>query len=238
MTIRFRPFSWTICLLALVALPVIHAQQPATNAAPAPAASPKMDDTARALNEIAQLIQKGDNDHAMEKVNAAIKLYPKAAGFYALRGSINFNKKLYAQAEPDFQAASELDPGNMVIKLNYYEILFVQKKFDQARAGLVGMQKDDMWGDLADYKIFLCDLFGGHDDAAKKEFDAFNKVGSNASYYFANAAWDLFHKDPEGARGWLVSASRIYPPMKNEFYASSLRSLGYLPLPEPPKKTP
>jgi hypothetical protein len=55
----------------------------------------------------------------------------------------------------------------------------------------------------------------------------------NPSYYFSNAAWDLVHKNLDDARGWLLSASRIYPPEKNQYYAQSLRDLGYLPIPAP-----
>jgi hypothetical protein len=54
------------------------------------------------------------------------------------------------------------------------------------------------------------------------------------SYYFGTAAWDLAHKDVEGARSYLASAGQIFPASKNQFYAASLRDLGYLPLPPPP----
>jgi hypothetical protein len=40
----------------------------------------------------------------------------------------------------------------------------------------------------------------------------------------------------EDARSWLISASQIYPPRKNAYYAQSLRDLGYLPIPGPNDK--
>jgi hypothetical protein len=43
----------------------------------------------------------------------------------------------------------------------------------------------------------------------------------------------LVHKNLDDARSWLLSASRIYPIEKNNFYAQSLRDLGYLPIPAP-----
>ncbi|HEX4140962.1 MAG TPA: hypothetical protein VHY09_11480, partial [Candidatus Methylacidiphilales bacterium] len=88
-------------------------------------------------------------------------------------------------------------------------------------------------GDFAMYKVFLCDLFGGHADLAKSELDAINKKGDDASYYFANAAWDLYNKKTDDARQWLVSASHIYDMKKFSTYGESLRYLGYLPLPAP-----
>ena len=94
-------------------------------------------------------------------------------------------------------------------------------------------------GDFASYKVFLCDLFGGHEDAAKRELDTFTDAMDNPSCEFSNAAWGLFHKNIDGADGaryWLLRASRVYPPRKNAYYAQSLRDLGYLPLPTPPQQ--
>jgi hypothetical protein len=67
---------------------------------------------------------------------------------------------------------------------------------------------------------------------AKKELDAINTKGDDASYYFGNAAWDLYHKNTEDARQWLVSASHIYDTKKFSTYGESLNYLGYLPLPQ------
>jgi len=120
-----------------------------------------------------------------------------------------------------------------VLKFNLVEVHFMQKQYDQARPGFVALERDPDMGDFALYKVFLCDLFGGHMDVAKKELDVFNDTMGNPSYYFANAAWSLAHNHVEDARSWLLSASRIYPPRKNMYYSQSLRDLGYLPLPQP-----
>ncbi len=235
--------------LAIVLATPGFAQQPAATpptAAPVPATTapaappPLTPDEAQAkavadqARGILQLIQNQNTDAALEKLNAAIKQYPKVGGFYSLRGSIYSQKSQWPESEQDFQTAHQLEPDNVVVKFNLSEIKFMQKQYDAARPGFAALQSDPDMGDLASYKVFLSDLFGGHDDLAKSELDAFNKAGSKPSYYFGNAAWDLFHKNIEDARGWLVSASNIYPPQKNEFYASSLRTLKYLPLPPPP----
>jgi len=240
----FRGAVFTLTIL--FAWP-IQAQQPSTasatapsTSAPAPAPAPLTPDQVQA-NAIAEqarvilkLMQDKNLDGAMDKLNSAIKQYPKIAGFYSLRGSIYSQKSQWSQSEQDFQTAQQLDPSNIVVKFNLAEIKFMQKQYDTARTGFAALQSDPDMSDLAGYKVFLCDLFGGHEDVAKGELDAFNKVGSKPSYYFGNAAWDLYHKNIEDARGWLVSASNIYAPQKNEFYASSLRELKYLPLPPPP----
>jgi hypothetical protein len=107
----------------------------------------------------------------------------------------------------------------------------MQKAYDDAHSGFISLEKDPEWGDLAAYKVFLCDLFGGHEDLAQSELNAFNKVESNPSYYYSNAAWDLFHKRPESAMSWLNAAARIYPHKKVFFYSATLIEFGYLPLP-------
>jgi len=231
-------FRWTLCLFAITSFSIAHAQQPSTNSTATPAATtapaaPSSDATTDSLREIIQLLRDNQYDTALAKVNNAIKLYPKIGGFYALRGSIYSEKTLFPQAEQDFQTALQYDPNNIVVKFNLVEIKLMQKRFDDARAGFVDLQKDPDMQDLATYKVFLCDLLAGHEDVAKKELDAFNNAGTKPSYYFANAAWSLYHKNIEDGRSWLVSASSIYTPQKNEYYASSLRNFGYLPLPPP-----
>jgi hypothetical protein len=140
---------------------------------------------------------------------------------------------MFAEAEADFNAAYKINPNNVVIKFNLSELKFMQKHYDEARTGFLPLQKDPDMGDFATYKVFLCDLFGGHEDVAKSELDAINDKGDDASYYFANAAWDLVHKKTDDARSWLASAAHIFDAKKFSTYGESLRYLGYLPLPAP-----
>ena len=249
MPARFLSLSFVLCASVLLLSPLGRAQQLATNNAPssmptspAPTAASTLtstEDQARKL--IASSIQKmnadkPDMDGALNDLSQALKLNPNSTGAYVLRASIYCQRKQWTQAESDFYAAERIAPTNIVLKFNMCELKFMEKKYDDARPGFVALEKDPDMGDFASYKVFLCDLFGGHEDAAKKELDAFNDASANPSYYFSNAAWDLVHKNIDDARGWLVSASNIYPPRKNAYYAQSLRDLGYLPIPPPPQK--
>jgi Tfp pilus assembly protein PilF len=237
---RFSLFLFAACLS-------LHAQttanEPAsTPVAPAPASAPAAADTNNVPNDPAapmlkkayELVTKQDLDGALAIVDEAIKNNPKSYASLTLRGMIYSQKKQWTSAGADFNAALALDPNNMVVKFNLGEIKFVQKDYAGARARFLTLTKDPVMGDFASYKVFLCDLFGGQEAQAQKELDVFNDLESRPSYYFGNAAWDLFHKKTEDARGWLVSAAGIYPNSKNTFYAASLRDLGYLPLPAPP----
>jgi Tfp pilus assembly protein PilF len=232
-----------IILGALTLAPFASAQQPAaTNAAPAPAGiTPNSTLTSPGMGagqKIADAMRRmsatpPDIDGAMTDLNQAIQLEPNDGFAYGLRGSLYVQKKQFPEAEADFATALKLEPNNAVMKFNVAEVKFMQKQYDDARAGFAALQKDPDLGDFAMYKVFLCDLFGGHEDLAKSELAAINKKGDDASYYFANASWDLYHKNTEDARTWLVSASHIYTPKKFTTYGESLRYLGYLPIPEP-----
>ncbi len=176
----------------------------------------------------------GDADGALAKLNEAIRIFPSTNTAYVLRGSIYSQRKQWDLAEQDFKVAAQIDPTNVVLKLNVVEIKFLQKQYDAARAGYVALESNPEIGDLAKFKAFLCDLYGGHEALAAKELAAFNEAGTRASYYYANIAWDTYHKDIDGARDWLDSATGIFTPQKNAYYAQSLKDLGYLPLPPLP----
>jgi Tfp pilus assembly protein PilF len=232
-------YRWPALIIAVLALaPLLRAQTLAAPGAPAPATGDVTSPVQQARIKIAEAVKKMDQnppdmDGALADLTQAVTLKPDSAFAFLLRGSLYSQKKMFAQAEADFNSANKIDPNNIVIKFNLCELQFMQKHYDEARAGFVPLQKDPDMGDFAIYKVFLCDLFGGHEAQAKTELNAINDKGDDASYYFANAAWDLVHKKTDDARGWLVSASHIFEPKKFSNYGESLRYLGYLPLPAP-----
>jgi Tfp pilus assembly protein PilF len=244
MTMSAFSRSLTFVFAALALVTFARAQSAAPGGASAPADAlhapgPNIDSaTDAARTKIAEAMKcmnmnPPDQDGALADLSAAVQLKPDSAFPYLLRGSLYTQKKMFAQAEADFAAAYRIDPDNSVIKFNLSELKFMQKHYDDARTGFFPLQKDPDMGDFAIYKVFLCDLFGGHEAQAKTELDAINAKGDDASYYFGNAAWDLYHKKNDDARTWLVSASHIYDMKKFSTYGESLEYLGYLPLPPP-----
>ena len=207
-----------------------YAQGVATNS-PAPASSAPTPPT---VKEAADLYRKGKSDEALSTINAVIQADSTNINAYILRGAIYSQKQAWDQAEKDYQTALQMQPKDTGIQFDLADLKFKQKQFDAAREAFVPLQddRDVEVKDLIAYKIFLCDLLSGHDDAAKQELDVFNQVGSDPSYYFGNAAWSLVHKNPEEARGYLVSARHIYAPSRQLLYATILKDMGYLPLPQ------
>jgi len=239
MTSRSNFLGLVFCIFFVGCLSIGHAQSSTANAASSPAIVPNpsfsgFDSTTREAN---QLLIQGKLDEGLAKINPVLQSDPKNADALVVRGNIYSRKKNYDLAKADYTAFLQLvpqDPKATIVRFNLAELSFLQKKYDEARPGFDAIKTHEDWGDLAIYKVFLCDLLGGHEDVANKELDAFNQVGSKASYYFANAAWNLVHHKPDEARVWLLSIGRIYAPEKIELYSSSLKELGYLPLPAPP----
>jgi hypothetical protein len=209
---------------SLPAIPSLATNNPAPPVSPIVIQSP-MSPGALLFSQATELAAHKDFNGALDKVNAAILADPKMAEAYSLRASIYIRGQLWDKAEADYHAALQIDPKNAKMKYNLAELYFLQKKYDAARPDFAELQQDPDVGDLSAYKVFLCDLFGGKEAAAAKELDVFNDVGSNASYYFANLAWCLYHKKVEDARGWQTSAQHIYPSEKFNLYSEALRDI-------------
>ncbi len=231
-----RSLPLTLGLLALLTLPCLDAQQAETPLTPKPV-QPKapLTPTEQAnllVGEAIVYMKANKEAESFAKLSEAIKTDPKNGGAYVLRASIYYQKKDYTKAEADFKTAAQLSPQNTSVKFQLVEIKFLQKQYDVARVGYEALTKDPEMGDLAKYKVFLCNLYGGHEAAAKKQFDAFNDLAEYPSYYYGNAAWYLYHKDLIKGRDWLLSAQRVYASRKVAYYIQTLWDLGYLPLPK------
>ena len=100
-------------------------------------------------------------DAKLEKLNATLKAHPNDAQSYADRGNVYAAKKSWQLAEKDYQTALKLDNKIAKAAFNLAEMEFVQKKYDSARPGFLALENDPHLGDLASYKVFLCDLYGG-----------------------------------------------------------------------------
>jgi tetratricopeptide (TPR) repeat protein len=201
----------------------------ATNSVAPHPASPEISD----LRDVVQLDTQGKYDEAIEKLNLLIQADPQNPLNYGVRGQIYSEMKQWDKARKDYETILQLNSKNTYARFNLSELKFRQRAYADARAGFLALESDPDLGDLASYKVFLCDLLGGQEATAQAELNAFNQTGSNPSYYFSNAAWYLFHKQPDQARYWLGSGVHIYLPKKAELYLFSLKDLGYLPLPPP-----
>jgi len=177
-----------------------------------------------------QAMDPPQHDVELDKANASIRDDPVNPNLYIIRASVEYKKKLWDGARKDFQTALELDGPRVQIEFNLAEVDFAQKKYDNARSGFSLLEQDSNVGNLAKYKCFLCDLYGGHEELADKELDSFTQIRSSASYYFANVAWSLYFHKIDVAKDLLNRAEKKCSPEQVTIYQTSLYDLGYLPL--------
>lgn len=182
---------------------------------------------------VAELRHQRALEAELFRLNDVLKTDPHDAISFGDRGAIYAEQKQWVLAENDFRSALNIDNKMAKAAFDLAEMEFQQKHYDTARPGFAALEKDPNLGDLATYKVFLCDLLGNHEDAAQKELDDLNHGITDASYYYANIAWLIYTHHPLEARQWLDSATYIYDKPKAALYETSLRDLGYLPLPAP-----
>lgn len=196
------------------------AQEPATNST-AQAPPSVADETRDLLSKASGHLADGNLNQAMNEANLAIQLDSHNASAYELRGSIYIQQKLWDRAERDYAIADKISP-DVAYKYKLAEIKFLQKAYDDARPRFVKLQGDERLGDLATYKVFLCDLFGGHETLSARELGALDQAGKKPSYYYCHAAWDLYHNQKAEANKWFASADHLFDSSTSELYISSL----------------
>jgi len=196
------------------------ALEPATNAT-APAPPSVADATADLLSKSSLHLADGDLDQAIREATLAIQLDSHNASAYELRGSIYIQEKLWDRAERDYTTAAKISP-DVAYKYQLAEIKFLQKAYDDARPRFAALQGDARLGDPAVYKVFLCDLLGGHEALSARKLAALDQAGKNPSYYYCHAAWDLYHSQRAEANKWFASADHLFDSSTNDLYLSSL----------------
>ncbi|WP_417518398.1 M48 family metalloprotease [Marinobacter sp.] len=89
-----------------------------------------------AYDEAMKLASDGDMNAALEKVNEAIKLLPREAMFYSLRGRIYQEQDKHDQASADFDKAVSLYPEMFVYRLHNGLTALKLNNLDKARENL------------------------------------------------------------------------------------------------------
>ncbi len=193
---------------------------PATNStAPAP---PTTADTAQDLiSKSTQHLADGNLDQAASEATTAIQLDPQNPSAYELRGSIYIEKKVWDRAERDYAKADQISP-DPAYKYKLAEIKFLQRAYGDARSRFALLQKDPRLGDLATYKVLLCDLLDRHDSIAAQDLAAMDQGAKQPSYYFGHFAWALFHHGGGDAAKSLAAAKKLYDKSTYDLYYSFL----------------
>jgi tetratricopeptide (TPR) repeat protein len=182
----------------------------------------------------ARAFAKRDFERAQALALEADKVVPNTTIVWNLRGAIAIERGRYDEAEVDLRHALENDPKHYPAIFNLTEIPFRQKKYAEAREAMEKMLTANPKDELVQYRIYLSYLFEGNEPQAKATLDKIVFPANTPAYYYAQAAWALKHGDQKEAASWLKSSARVFKPVQNELFASSLREVGLLPALPPP----
>ena len=229
----------TFCA-AIAAVPSLFAQAdaPATTPAPAPgaaavAASTNAPDAVspelqKKMQDVMDAFARGNYDDALSKLADAQKMRPNEPELDNLQGAIYFKQEKWQQALDAFGKALAINPKYFPARFDSAEVLYLEKKYPDARAAFEKLQSEDPRNELIQYKVYLTYLLEGNLTEAKTLLDKFDFTGNTPAYYYAQAAWFYNQKNVPEAESYISSAIQIFPPQSNNLFAESLMDAGWL----------
>jgi tetratricopeptide (TPR) repeat protein len=154
-----------------------------------------------------------------------------------LRGEILMEQKEFDEAEAAFKKALKLDPKFRQAQYNLAQIPFKKKDYAKARERFETLFAQTPGGDknqgaqLLKFKIYMTLLLEGRDSRAQKMMEQFQFTGDTPALYYAQAAWEFKHNNPNKATDWITSAKKIYSPALNGVFADAFYDLGWMESP-------
>lgn len=169
-----------------------------------------------------------DFDKARELVQKADATYHTTPMSLNILGAIAIEGKQFDEGRALCEKALKIDPKFFPAQFNLAEIPFIQKQYAEARAVLEKLLKDDPKNDLLKFRIYLTYLLEKNDEAARAKLDAIPLINDTPISFYANAAWDFAHGNPDKGREWISSALRSFPPVKQVNFIEVFYDLGWL----------
>src|SRR5438093_1470330 len=185
-----------------------------------------------------QALRQRDFATARKLVDEADQAQPNQPATLNLRGEILMEQKAFDEAEAAFKKAAKLDPKFREAQYNLAQIPFKNKDYAKARERFETLLKQTPGGDknqaaqLIKFKIYMTLLLEGKESRAQAIMEQFQFTGDTPALYYAQAAWEFKHKNPEKAADWTTSAKRIYSPALNSVFADAFYDVGWMQSPE------
>src|SRR6266513_1038255 len=193
---------------------------------------------ARAKFEQAQqALRQRDLATALKLVDEADQADPNQAATINLRGEILMQQEQFDQAEAAFKKAAKLDPKLREAQYNLAQIPFKKKEYAKARDRFETLYKRTPGGDknqaaeLIKFKVYMTLLLEGKESRAHAMMDEFQFTGDTPALYYAQAAWEFQHNNPEKASDWTASANKIYSSALNNVFADAFYDVGWMQRP-------
>jgi tetratricopeptide (TPR) repeat protein len=184
-----------------------------------------------------QALRQRDFATALKLVDEADQADPNQAATINLRGEILMQQEQFDQAEAQFKKAVKLDPKLREAQYNLAQIPFKKKEYAKARDRFETLYKRTPGGDknqaaeLIKFKIYMTLLLEGKESRAHAMMDEFQFTGDTPALYYAQAAWEFQHKNPEKAADWTASANKIYSSALNSVFADAFYDVGWIQRP-------
>src|SRR4029450_12833865 len=177
---------------------------------------------------------------ALKLVDEADKVDPNQPATLNLRGEILMQQEQFDQAEAAFKKSAKLDPKLREAQYNLAQIPFKKKEYAKARERFETLYKRTPGGDknqaaeLIKFKIYMTLLLEGKESRAHAMMDEFQFTGDTPALYYAQAAWEFQHNNPEKAGDWTASANKIYSSALNSVFADAFYDVGWIQRPAAP----
>jgi Flp pilus assembly protein TadD len=185
-----------------------------------------------------QALRQRDFATSVKLVDEADQAEPNQPSTLNLRGEILMQQKQFDQAEAAFKRAAKLDPKFREAQYNLAQIPFKNKDYAKARERFEALFQQTPGGDknqaaqLIKFKIYMTLLLEGKESRAQAVMEQFQFTGDTPALYYAQAAWEFKHNNPEKAADWTASAKRIYSPALNSVFADAFYDVGWMQSPE------
>jgi len=185
-----------------------------------------------------QALRQRDFAASAKLVDEADQAEPNQPSTLNLRGEILMQQKQFDQAEAAFKRAAKLDPKFREAQYNLAQIPFKNKDYAKARERFEALFQQTPGGDknqaaqLIKFKIYMTLLLEGKESRAQAVMEQFQFTGDTPALYYAQAAWEFKHNNPEKAADWTASAKRIYSPALNSVFADAFYDVGWMQGPE------
>src|SRR5215813_3434734 len=189
------------------------------------------------FEQVQQALRQRDLTAALKLVDESDQADPNQAATVNLRGEILMQQEQFDQAEAAFKKAAKLDPKLREAQYNLAQIPFKKKEYAKARDRFEALYKRTPGGDknqaaeLIKFKIYMTLLLEGKESRAHSMMDEFQFTGDTPALYYAQAAWEFQHKNPEKAADWTASANKIYSSALNSVFADAFYDAGWVQRP-------
>lgn len=184
-----------------------------------------------------QAFQQRDLETARKFIDEADATDPSQPSILTLRGEILMEQREFDLAEAAFKKAGKIDPKFREAQYNLAQIPFKKKDYAKARERFETLFSQTPGGDknqaaqLIKFKIYMTLLLEGKESRAQKMMEQFQFTGDTPALYYAQAAWEFKHNNPNKATDWITSAKKIYSPALNIVFADSFYDLGWMQSP-------